>query len=356
MLLHKGTKNIEFDRFLLRKYTEDDTLFAFRNWVTDEEVTRYLTWRPHSSLKVTADYIRGIVAHYTDKTYHWVIALKDTNEVIGSVELMGIDEENHSAKFGYCLSKSYWNKGIITQAMNVLLDYWFNNIGFEKIVGLHAVNNPASGRVMQKVGMEYIGVVSGENKDNTGNYVDCATYEITKESFNSITVRKAYSYEVGQVGSLYFRLTEHLEKGDNKCGWKTGFYPTDEVATQAFEADCLYVAVKSGRVAGSAVLNNDQAPQYKNVKFEVVTDTPLVVHTMAIDPAYMRLGIAVKLLAFAEELAKKLGFPCIRLDTSITNTPAITLYEKCGYKNCGIIDLEIERTGITEWYVFEKKI
>lgn len=358
MLLHKGTVPIESSRLLLRKFNHDDALYMFKNWATDEQVTKYLTWRPHSNLKVTQDLVDTWCAHYTKSIYQWTIVLKEIGEPIGSIGIVRLFEDELCADFGYCISSKYWGKGIVTEAMNLLLDYWFNQIGFEKIKGFHHVDNPASGRVMQKIDMSYTGVLKGEQKDNMGNPIDCDCYEITKESFNSLKIRKAYSHEGELVGDMFEKLTGYLDKNksENKCGWGTGIYPTRAVALSAKQDSSLYVAVKGGKILGSITLNHNQALQYNEADWQIKTDNPLVVHTLAVNPEFFRQGIAQRLLSFAEEIAEKEGSPSIRLDTSQINLPAISLYEKNGYINCGTIDLGLKRGSIKAWYCFEKKL
>ena len=50
---HIGTKNIETERLILRRFTLDDADAMYRNWASDDEVTKYLTWPAHSSVDIT---------------------------------------------------------------------------------------------------------------------------------------------------------------------------------------------------------------------------------------------------------------------------------------------------------------
>ena len=355
MLNHRGSKVIETNRIMMRKFTLDDADAMYENWASDPKVTKYLTWRAHANKKISQDVVETWCAHYKENTYHWAVVLKETNQPIGSIGIGRLYEEENRAEFGYTIGQKHWNKGLVTEAMTALLDYFFNEIGFERIDGLHDVQNPASGKVMKKLNMTYTDKICGEFKDNQGNPIDTYRYSIDKEHFNGLQIRKAYGYEVDVVAGLYDKLVNHLnEIGENLVGWNVGTYPTLSVAKAGYDGECLYVATLGGRIVGTCILNTIQADVYATVRWQVECENPLVVHTLAIDPEFLQHGLGRKLLDFADELAVKQGIPVIRLDTSEFNTPAKNLYEKVGYKHMGDVDLLLERDCITCWYVYEK--
>lgn len=72
MLNHKGTKTIETDRLILRQFTMDDAEAMFRNWASDDEVTKYLTWPTHSSMEVSKMVLEDWTSHYSEPDfYNW---------------------------------------------------------------------------------------------------------------------------------------------------------------------------------------------------------------------------------------------------------------------------------------------
>lgn len=172
---------------------------------------------------------------------------------------------------------------------------------------------------------------------------------------DDIVIRPVKSSEVAEIGKLYTRLTDYLALTKNYCGWKTGIYPTVEVAQSAFDSKSLFAAIKSDKIAGTFSLNEEQNEEYEKGNWSD-NNRPLVLHTLAVDPDFMGDGIAVKLLQFADAFALKNGYTSIRLDTSKQNIPAISLYKKCGYRNAGTVDLGLNRGGIREWILFEKVI
>lgn len=83
--------------------------------------------------------------------YSWAITLKEKDEPIGCVDLVGINSVG-VPEIGYVLTYDYWGSGIMTEAVKAAVTELFR-CGFDKIGACHCVDNPASGRVMEKVGM-----------------------------------------------------------------------------------------------------------------------------------------------------------------------------------------------------------
>lgn len=91
---HKGTITIETDRLILRKFTVDDVDAAFRNWTSDENVTEFLRWPTHANIAITERVLDSWIAGYERLDfYQWAIMLKASNEPIGTISAVGIDEQ-----------------------------------------------------------------------------------------------------------------------------------------------------------------------------------------------------------------------------------------------------------------------
>lgn len=128
----------------------------FKNWASDDEVTKYLTWPTHSSIEVSQMIIDSWVAAYEDSRYYqWAIELKENHQAIGSISLMNVDDEKECGEIGYCIGRRYWNQGIVTEAFQALIPFCLNEIGIERLVARHHINNSASGRVMRKYGKSH---------------------------------------------------------------------------------------------------------------------------------------------------------------------------------------------------------
>src|SRR5687768_8011989 len=120
-----------------------------------------------------------LISHYTRKPGLgiWATILKDTGSFIGASGLVYYDNTTE-IEIGYRMLKEYWNKGYATEASLGLLDYGFRTLGLGKIVSSAHVENFASRRVMEKIGMSYI--------DNRIHYTCLqAYYEIEIGSYNA---------------------------------------------------------------------------------------------------------------------------------------------------------------------------
>lgn len=179
-MIHTGTNTIETERLILRRFTIDDAGDMFANWANDSEVTKYLTWLPHGCVENTEEILTTWISEYSSpSTYKWAIICKDNGEpVIGCIDAVHVNEKIPSCEIGYCLSKTYWGKGIMTEALKEVMNYLFD-AGFIRISARHDTSNPASGRVMQKAGMTYEGTFSKSEINNKGDIIDIAYYAKT---------------------------------------------------------------------------------------------------------------------------------------------------------------------------------
>lgn len=177
MLKHKGTLTIETVRLILRRFDEQDAEQMFKNWASDPEVCKFLSWGPHGDINVTKARIRHIVERYQyDNSYNWIIYSKRINEVIGSISVEISNERSCSCEMGYCLGREHWNQGLMTEAMRAIMHYLYFEIGYETIQAKHDTMNIASGRVMQKAGMVFEKIEYQCSRRKDGSLCDCAVY------------------------------------------------------------------------------------------------------------------------------------------------------------------------------------
>ncbi len=181
MLTHKGTQNIQTKRLCLRRYNLDDATDIFKNYATDSKVAKFLSWPPYDNIETLKSFISEQVANYADNVYNWVIEYN--SQVIGSISAIGIDEKNNSCEIGYCIGFEFWNKGIATEAMSAVINYLFSDVGFNRILAKHDVENPASGKVMIKCNMTYEGRLREHYLRHDGTYSDSLVYSILKSEF-----------------------------------------------------------------------------------------------------------------------------------------------------------------------------
>ena len=92
-----------------------------------------------------------------DIAYEFAVTDKETGAVLGAISVMGINMKHRHGELGYWLGAKYWNNGYATEAARALVDFCFKEKNFNKVFARHFAVNPASGRVMQKIGMKYEG-------------------------------------------------------------------------------------------------------------------------------------------------------------------------------------------------------
>jgi [ribosomal protein S5]-alanine N-acetyltransferase len=104
------------------------------------------------------------------------ITSRDDGTLMGVIGL-SIDADNARAELGYWVGVPFWNQGYCTEAAGAVIDFAFSTLGLHRVHAHHFVRNPASGRVMQKVGMVFEGVQrSGVKKGD--RFEDLASYAI----------------------------------------------------------------------------------------------------------------------------------------------------------------------------------
>ncbi|MBK1813359.1 GNAT family N-acetyltransferase [Clostridium sp. YIM B02505] len=188
MLSHKGTQTLETERLLLHKFKLSDAECMFKNWATDSEVCKFLSWKPQKDLIETKQIVESWVNAYSFDYYNWAIELKSTSEIIGQISLMSLDEKNLSCTTGYNLGRLFWGKGYMMEALNIVIDYLFKEVGINRIEARHNTLNIASGRVMQKSGMRFEGILRQAKINKYGEFYDLAVYSILRSDFKEVIV------------------------------------------------------------------------------------------------------------------------------------------------------------------------
>ncbi|WP_026835695.1 GNAT family N-acetyltransferase [Eubacterium xylanophilum] len=164
-----GTKKLETERLILRKFEVSDASDMYNNWAGDPLVSEFLTWPYHTDIEVTKKILAIWEKKYSDKFYmNWAIVEKSTNNVIGSIGVVDFKESVKSAEIGYALSRMYWGRGIMPEALKRVMDFLFDDVGFNRVAACHDTDNPKSGRVMEKVGMIREGVLRQSRVNNRG--------------------------------------------------------------------------------------------------------------------------------------------------------------------------------------------
>jgi ribosomal-protein-alanine N-acetyltransferase len=170
---------LETERLILRPLRMSDAKDLF-SYARDPQVSRHVLWDTHESLSDSRQFLRAAIRQYRrGDPGSFAIVLKDSGRMIGTIGFMWINFENKSAEVGYSLSREYWNRGIMTEALKAVVAFGFDTLQLQRIEAQHETDNPASGRVMQHAGMQYEGTLRQRIK-NKGKYVDVNLYAILR--------------------------------------------------------------------------------------------------------------------------------------------------------------------------------
>ena len=181
---HLGTQPLQTPRLLLRRFTMDDAQNMFDLWCNDPEVTRFLSWGPHGTIDKTKRLLKSWKQRYEDTMfYNWCIEFEGLP--IGGIDLIMRSEKSLRAELGYCLSNRYKGRGLVTEAACAVLTFAFEDVGLHKICAKHDVENPASGRIMQKLGMRQEGYMKLDAQRLDGTYSDMVLYGILRDEWLS---------------------------------------------------------------------------------------------------------------------------------------------------------------------------
>ena len=180
---HRGTKKLETARLILRPFVKEDAPAMYRNWASDPEVTKFLSWPTYKTVDTAYEILNIWVPQYRDDTfYQWAIELKEIGEVVGSISVVNFDERVDMAEIGFCIGRSWWGQGMMTEAFQAVIDFLFCEVGVQRIEAGHAPNNPASGAVQRKCGLTYEGTLRRSIRSNQG-ITDKTVMAILKEEW-----------------------------------------------------------------------------------------------------------------------------------------------------------------------------
>lgn len=178
-----GTKELKTERLVLRRIKIEDAQDMFERFASREECSRYFPWSAVTDLESYKNRVAVWVENYQDDLYfQWIIEWKETKDVIGIVNLHGVKEEEQSAETSYILAPDFWGKGVMTEALQRVLEFAFMEVGFNRVEADVFYGNEASERVLLKRGMKQEGVARDKYfKDE--KFVDAVSYAMLRRDW-----------------------------------------------------------------------------------------------------------------------------------------------------------------------------
>ena len=149
-------------------------------------------------------------------------------------------------------------------------------------------------------------------------------------------VRQGTFEDVAAVMALVRRVVPQMMAMGN-LQWDD-HYPDAAVFERDVERDQLWVAEEEGQLAGVGAITTDQEPEYAEVGWDI-SEPAVVVHRLAVDPAFRGKGVALALMLQAEKVARQRQIGVLRVDTNTRNEATQKLFPKLGYSLAGEIGL-----------------
>lgn len=148
---------IETDRLILRAWRETD-LADLYEYASVEGVGEMAGWNHHQSMEES----QRILDFFISGKKTFALELKENGKVIGSLGLeprdedAGLPEELQGREIGYVLSRDYWGRGLMPEAVKAVIDYCFQELSFDYLTCGHFDRNDRSRRVVEKSGFRFL--------------------------------------------------------------------------------------------------------------------------------------------------------------------------------------------------------
>jgi [ribosomal protein S5]-alanine N-acetyltransferase len=170
------------ERLLLRPIEDEDAV-TLNIFLADPEIAAAMLTIPYPCpLENTERWIRlQRNACAEGDEINFAIVIRATNEVVGIIGLE-LNKTHDRAEFGYWLGKKYWNRGYCTEAGKAVLRYGFEELGLHRIYSEYMMDNVASGKVLEKVGMFFEGSQK-QHLYKSGVFKDLGHYGIVADDY-----------------------------------------------------------------------------------------------------------------------------------------------------------------------------
>ena len=178
----KDLPTLETERLILRKMVLNDAEAVFA-YASNSEVSRYTLWETHRSIEDSRAFLEFATQKYENGGEpDWGIVYRGNGWLVGACGLVNWEAEHARAEVGFVLSREYWGRGLMSEAVRAILRFGFERMNLNRIEARCIAENAASARVMEKAGMVYEGTLR-QREYIKGTYRDIKLYAILKKGF-----------------------------------------------------------------------------------------------------------------------------------------------------------------------------
>jgi ribosomal-protein-alanine N-acetyltransferase len=175
-------RELETERLRLRRFRHGDLRDTFA-WTGDPEVSRYTFWSVHKTLNDTQQFLDFCFKEYSERGIGpWAAELKTTGVVVGNCSYGAIHLSDARVELAFFFARQCWGQGLAVEGLSALLRFGFEDLGLNRMEARCMPVNVASERVMQKLGMQFEGVLR-EYLRVKGQFCDLKVYSLLKRDW-----------------------------------------------------------------------------------------------------------------------------------------------------------------------------
>lgn len=169
----------ETERLIIRRFTTEDAK-DIQECCNDFEVAKTTLGIPWPyTVEMAESWVLKLAQREEEgSSYEFAICFKNNpNKIIGCIALTDVNPKAKRAEMGYWVNRNHWRQGVATEAAKFMINFGFDKLGLHSIIARYFDINPASGRVMQKCGMRYVGTIR-DHEFRFDKYYNVGYYEI----------------------------------------------------------------------------------------------------------------------------------------------------------------------------------
>lgn len=175
---------IKTKRLTLRNFCRKDieNIYSIR---TCKSVMKYMDAPKMESLEEAERFLNfTLKTHKEKRALNWIITLKDSESMIGYIGFWRLDKDHYRGELGYALDKNFWDMGIMSEAVEEVIKFGFENMGLNSIEANVNPLNKNSIKLLKKLGFKKEGYFR-ENYYFDGNFIDTVTFSMIKKDYQS---------------------------------------------------------------------------------------------------------------------------------------------------------------------------
>lgn len=172
-------RTLETSRLILRKWRKDDVSDLFG--IMKNPSVLMGGWEPHSNKNISVE----VLSDYIKSDDRFAVQLKDNEKVIGGIRVYPDDNRGKffAQYINFVLSEDYWENGYMTEAINRIIKYLFEELNIDLISAFHYPDNIKSKKVLENCGFEYEVTIEQGCQRFDGQVFDAVCYSILKSDY-----------------------------------------------------------------------------------------------------------------------------------------------------------------------------